>query len=501
MEGGYWLTREIFLRALSAVYLVAFLALSQQVIPLIGRNGLLPVSPLMESSEGAHISRLSLPSIFWLGSSDGVLLSAAYLGLALAVLALSGISNGFIFAALWILYLSYVNIGQVFFGYGWESLLLETGFAAIFLAPAFSLNRFRVDSPPPAVLFYFLRWTLFRLMFGAGMIKLRGDTCWHDFSCLLFHYETQPLPNPLSWYFHHLPPLIHTLGVIFNHFVELIVPWMFFLPREWRAAGGVATLIFQLLLILSGNLAWLNYLTIILCLSCFDDAHLQRLVPKKLLQRIPVHEKTHTSRARFACLYLVSALLCALSINPLLNMFSSSQVMNASFEPFHLVNTYGAFGSVGKERDEIIIEGTDELEITDKTVWREFEFHCKPGDVDRRPCVVSPYHYRLDWQLWFAAMSSFDKNPWFIHLIAKLLSGDKDVSGLLAKNPFSEKPPHFIRAMLYRYEFTKSSDSSWWTRRYLKVYFPPLTYDDPRLQSYLQIQDWNRDKIPNQQMQ
>ena len=467
--GPYWLTRFCFQRFLGFIYFIAFLVTLNQFRPLIGEHGLVPARLYLH-----RVKFWDAPGLFWINDSDRFLALTAWLGLCLSILAATGLGDSFgmflsvtVWFLLWLIYLSFVNVGQVFYGFGWETLLLETGFLAIFLGSS--------NTSPPTVIIWLLRWLLFRVMFGAGLIKLRGDACWRNLTCMFYHYETQPLPNPLSWYFHYLPPSVHKASVLFTHFVELIVPWGVFAPRFICYAAGIFTVAFQLLLILSGNLSWLNYLTLLLCIPCFDDAFLSRL--------IPIHPSTMgpVSEIRQAVLLMLAVLILVLSVKPALNLISRRQFMNASFEPLHLVNTYGAFGTVTKERNEIILEGTHDLVITSATEWREYEFKAKPGRVNRIPPFVAPYHYRLDWLMWFAAMSDYRYHPWIIDLIQKLLEGDRDVLRLLGNNPFPSAPPHYIRASLYYYHFnrpeTRKKTGEWWARTRLWDYLPPLSLD------------------------
>lgn len=491
----WWWTRFFFLRFLGLIYFVAFFSLNRQLLPLLGSHGLLPIDRFL-AEVVAHFGSTSaaftrLPTLFWLGASDGALIAASVVGTALSLLLLAGATNALLQLALWVLYLSFVQVGQIFYGYGWETLLLETGFLSIFLCPLRSIRPLPDKSPPPVAVIWLLRWLAFRLMFGAGLIKLRGDSCWRDLSCLLYHYETQPNPNPLSYFLHHLPPWFHQAGVLFNHFVEVVVPFMIFGPRPVRHVAGVFLVGFQVSLIVSGNLSFLNWLTLTVCLSCFDDQALGRLVPRRLRERLePKTAPEAPSMAQRGVSYALVAVVAFLSINPVANMLSPSQAMNASFEPLHLVNTYGAFGSVGRERYEVILQGTRSEVLDEKTEWVEYELPCKPGDVMRRPCVITPYHYRLDWQMWFAAMSRIEGEPWLVHLIYKLLQGDTSdpgVTSLLAKNPFPGEPPRFIRAELYRYEFTDPGDESgaWWRRTPAGTYLRPVAADDQEIRQYL----------------
>ncbi len=494
----YVLTRFLFLRCLGLIYGIAFLALALQLEPLIGSHGLLPAQPYLESfaggTDGGASDRvavaLELPTIFWLSCSDAVLRICSWIGVGLALAVVLGLANVPLLAALWVLYMSFVHIGQLWYGYGWEILLLETGFLAIFLCPLLD-PRPTAGTSPPHVVWWLLRWVLFRVMLGAGLIKLRGDSCWRDLTCMLYHYETQPLPSPLSWYLHQLPPAFHRLEVLFNHFVELIVPWTLFAPRRLRHIGGLFLVAFQITLIISGNLSFLNWLTLAICIPCFDDGALHRLFPRRWRDRLQSAERP-PSCPRQATAYALTALVLFLSIAPARNLLGARQVMNGSFDRLHLVNTYGAFGSVGRVRNEVILQGTEDATVTEATQWREYEFKCKPGDVNRRPCFVAPYQLRIDWQIWFAAMEDPRSNPWLIHLIAQLLRNDPGALSLLANNPFPGQPPRFIRAELYEYHFTHPGDATpaWWTRRRVGSYFPPLSLDSPAMQQFLRSREW-----------
>jgi Lipase maturation factor len=459
----FWLTRFCFQHALGFIYLAAFLVAANQFVPLLGEHGLQPVRRFVR-----HVPFRRAPSLFHLNCSDRFITATIFCGIALSVFALGGWSESFglgvsmiTWALLWMIYLSLVNVGQTFYGFGWETMLTETGFLAIFLGSS--------DTRPPVALMWLIIWVLFRTMFGAGMIKMRSDPCWRDLTCLYYHYETQPLPNPLSWYLHHSPHWTHKAGVLFTHFAQLLVPWFYFAPAPICYWAGGLTILFQITLILSGNLSWLNYITIVLCIPCFDDRLLGRLIslPYSMPESMALpHE--------IAVICLVVLVLC-LSVRPARNLFSRRQLMNASFEPLHLVNTYGAFGAVTRQRLEVIIKGTNAKVLDDTTQWHEYEFKGKPVTVRRRPCIVSPYHWRLDWQMWFAAMSPADFHPWIFVLVQRLLEGDRKILSLFARNPFPDAPPRYVRADWYRYQFTKPGERAWWTRTFVAEYLPPMT--------------------------
>src|SRR5882724_8408321 len=274
---SYWLTRFVILRLLGCVYAVAFLAAARQILSLIGSHGLLPVGSFLAQVQNALGSLSSgfvrLPSLFWFAHSDAVLQVAAWIGFALSCLVVAGYANAIVMAVLWGLYMSFVHIGQDWYGYGWEIQLLETGFLSIFLCPLLDGRPFP-RRPPPVVIIWLFRALIFRIMFGAGMIKIRGDQSWRDLTALYYHFETQPIPSPISRYLHFMPHWFHQAGTGWNHFVELVVPWFSFGPRHVRHVAGVLLITFQMFLIISGNLSFLNYLTIIPFLACFDDTFL-----------------------------------------------------------------------------------------------------------------------------------------------------------------------------------------------------------------------------------
>ena len=370
----YQITRFMILRLLGFVYAIAFLVAAMQLVPLIGQHGLTPADKfllLLQTHFGSRAgAMLHVPTFFWFGISDRALLIFSWTGLAISLVVLAGYANAIVLAILWAMYMSIVHIGQIWYGYGWEIQLLETGFLSIFLCPLLDGRPFPKYMPPILVIWLF-RWLGFRIMFGAGLIKLRGDPCWRDLTCLYYHYETQPIPNPVSRYLHFAPLWFHKFEVLWNHFVELIVPWFSFGPRTARHIAGVLLVTFQIFLIISGNLSFLNYLTIIPFLACFDDSFLGRFLPRSIVRRAQrAAQNSQPSRVNNGIAVALTIMVIWLSIPTVLNLASGRQLMNYSYDPLDLVNTYGAFGTVGRERDEIVFEGTDDAMITGNTTWK-----------------------------------------------------------------------------------------------------------------------------------
>lgn len=469
-ETEYWLSRFVIQRGIGLMYLIAFIVAINQFRPLLGEKGLLPVPQFL-----SRINFKQSPSIFHWHYSNRFFSIVAWIGLTLSILATTGISDSgslwfsiLIWFLLWVIYLSIVNVGQLFYGYGWESLLLEAGFYMIFMGP--------MQFYAPVLVIFIIRWLVFRVEFGAGLIKMRGDECWRNLTCLNYHHETQPMPNPLSRFFHHLPERFHKMETFFNHCIQLGVVWLLFFPQPIASIAAVFIILSQLYLIISGNYAWLNYLTLILAFSGIGDEYLQFIIPVTVPAEL-------VNPLFFQLIIITLTLLVAyMSIGPVKNMLSSHQRMNASFNPLHLVNTYGAFGSVSRKRYEIIIEGTTDENITDQTEWKAYEFKGKPGDPGETPPQIAPYHFRLDWQMWFAAMTSIQSNPWLIRLIRKLLENNQSILKLLKSEPFNQTAPNYIRASLFQYEYTTSDEQvksdNFWKRTFVQNYLPPQSLND-----------------------
>ncbi|WP_405719104.1 lipase maturation factor family protein [Streptomyces sp. NBC_01537] len=460
----YWLSRLVIQRGLAAVYLVAFLSAANQFRALIGEHGLLPVPDFLE-----RVPFRRAPSLFQLSYSDRLFATVAWTGVALsAVLAAGAADHVPLWAAmaawalLWALYLSIVNVGQTWYAFGWESLLLEAGALAVFLG--------NERTAPPVLVLWLMRWLVFRVEFGAGLIKMRGDACWRDLTCLYYHHETQPMPGPLSWFFHHLPKPLHRIETAANHFAQLVVPVALFTPQPVASAAACLIVATQLWLILSGNFSWLNWLTVLLAVSAFDGSI---VAAPPALPAAPV--------AYEAVVLAFTALVAVLSYWPVRNLVSRRQLMNVSFNRLHLVNAYGAFGSINRIRLEVAVEGTDEPVITPHTVWREYGFKGKPGDPRRLPRQFAPYHLRLDWLMWFAGISASYAWPWFVPFLGKLLENDPATLKLLRTNPFPDAPPTHVRARLYHYRFTDwatlRATGAWWRRTLVREYLPPVSLE------------------------
>lgn len=474
--GVQWL----FLRLLALVYLAAFASLFVQVEGLVGSRGILPVSELLEWVRGRTglEGYWLLPTLCWLGSGDGFLLGLCGAGAVLAGLLLFRIAPLPILFLLWALYLSLVNVSQLFLGYQWDHLLLETGFLAILLAPAGL--RPAATEPPRAVL-WLLRLLLFRLMFSSGMVKLlSGDPSWWSLTALEFHYWTQPLPTWIGYYAHQLPSSFHRASTAMTFVIEIAAPFLIFGPRRLRLVACGLLAGFQITIALTGNYAFFNLLTLALCLCLLDDEAL----PRWAKPDEPSASSKRSPSWRPWVVAPLAATLLLLSAAELFTVLGRRSLVAPLFPlrrilaPLSLVNPYGLFAVMTTTRPEIVVEGSDDGET-----WRAYEFSWKPGDPRRRPAFVAPHQPRLDWQMWFAALGSCEDNPWLIRFLSRLLEASPPVVELLPKNPFPAGPPRFIRTNLYDYHFadleTHQREGVFWERRFLGPFCPVLSRDAP----------------------
>ena len=455
-----WIAREIVQRGVAAVYVLAFLSTFHQFPVLLGEKGLLPVPAFL-----ARAGDRAGPTLFrHVPYSDALLRGMCLLGMLLGLAVVVGLpqqgpawSMLAVFGAMWVMYLSIVSVGQIFYGYGWESMLLECG-ALMGLLGSHAV-------PPPQLMILFLLWLLIRLEFGAGMIKMRGDGSWRDLTAMDHHHETQPMPGPLSRTAHLMPRWWHRAEVLGSHAVQLGIIWLVLAPQPVASFAACAVIATQLFLVVTGNYAWLNWLTILVACAAISDGFWRWLVggpfPGWSWFGVPLKADGGGAGADVSSPLwwpvLVAAAfagLAVLSRKPLANLFSSHQLMNASFDRFHLVNAYGAFGSMTERRYEVLIEGTEDAagqEAAEET-WQAYEFRGKPGDLRRPPRQVAPYHLRLDWQMWFLALRP-GAEPWFVALLERLADGDPGVRRLLARDPFDGRGPTALRVRycLYRY--------------------------------------------------
>jgi hypothetical protein len=467
----------LFLRLLALVYLAAFASFGLQAEGLVGNGGILPLAADLQAitTESGTRGYWLYPSVFWLNSGDVALQFVSLTGIGASLLLFGNILTRLMLPLLFVLYLSVVYAGQVFFNFQWDFMLLEAGFLAIFLPWG-----------SPLVIWLF-HWLLFRVRFLSGISKLQsGDPAWANFTALDYYFETQPLPHVGSWLAHQLPEWILRSGVGWVFFVELLVPFLVFMPRRPRMFAAWATILTQILIMLTSNHNFFNLLSMLLCLLLFDDRALRRIrLPKATTgfgwfsRGLPVTAgipgRVATAGAGLLTVLIVSSTLTmmwsTLSKQPLP---AFNEVVVRGLVQWHVVNNYHVFPVMTTERPELIIEGS-----SDGETWQVYGFRYKPGELTRRPAFNIPHQPRLDWQMWFAALAPpYTRVSYWIHdFIQRLLEGSPEVLALLEHNPFPGQPPRYVRARLELYRFTtpvqKKATGQWWISEPIGLYLPP----------------------------
>ncbi|MDA1044225.1 MAG: lipase maturation factor family protein [Verrucomicrobia bacterium] len=508
----YLFSRWLFIRALAGIFLIAFMSLWVQIDGLIGSQVILPAVEIIAHLRGSGTENAALkwPTLLWLSPSDAMLHGMCAAGSILsAMLLVTGCLPGLVLTLLVMLYLSLATAGQIFLGYQWDILLLETGFLAIFLAPLHLRLTRRSGTPPSRIAIFLMHWLIFRLMFRSGLVKLASnDDVWWNLSALKHHYWTQPLPTLPAWYMHQLPMGFQKSSVALTFAIELAVPFLFFAPRRLRQCGALATMFLMLVIMLTGNYTFFNWLTIALCILLLDDS----VWPSRLRGNDPLASTAPARRKPLTLVWAGRAVLLALSTawlimtvpqtwqtvqqtvylrharraahlpEPERQKWMPARVrpkpvgalsarMNDAVAPFRVVGQYGLFANMTENRPEIIVEGSD-----DGIAWHAYAFKWKPGDVLRAPAFVAPHQPRLDWQMWFAALGDPQYVHWFPPFLKALLENRPAVIRLLDQNPFPEHPPRYVRARLFEYTFTDMKThretGAWWSREARGNYIP-----------------------------
>jgi predicted DCC family thiol-disulfide oxidoreductase YuxK len=482
----------LFLRVLGLIYFVAFVSLRVQILGLIGSHGMMPVNQFLQEASRAYglDAYRVVPTLAWLNSSDAALTLMCSAGALCGLLVSLGLFTAPALALCWLFYLSLSAAGQEFLSFQWDALLLEAGFLSIFLAPRtiveFPWAR-RRPGQPPSIILWLQRWLFFRLMFLSGAVKLlSGDPSWRSLTALNYHYWTQPIPTPVGWYAAQLPAWFQILSTAIMFAVELAVPFLIFAPRRFRHFAAMVIASLELLIALTGNYAFFNLLTIALCILLLDDSFFGRSLPQTFNQFSGVSrgvERREPPVRRVAKLALIAlaALILVVSGAEIMETFGHANALpvfvrqwTGRIASLELVNSYGLFAVMTTQRVEIVVEGSNDAQN-----WQPYEFKYKPGNLARRPPWVAPHQPRLDWQMWFAALGNYQQNPWFTNFMLRLLQGSPDVLALLAKNPFPDEPPRYVRAMSYEYHVTdlatKRQTGNWWMREPEGRYFPEVS--------------------------
>lgn len=453
----YTASAHLFVRLLGMVYVFAFGAFLFQIKGLLGSNGILPIRKFLQFVK-ARVKNpyYHVPTVFWIKSDDKTLFGVVLAGTICALLLLGGVYPPLMLAILYILYLSIVSAGQDFLSFGWEMFLLEI------TANAFFLSLTVIPNP---VIWLSLNLLLFRFHFQGGLVKLQSrDPNWRNLRGVAFHYQTQPLPNAQAWYAYHLPLWFQKLSCALMLVIEIAIPFFIFTTDDVRLGVFFGFVGLQFFIWFTGNFSFLNYLTVALCTILIAD---------KFLYYPIVAVDTPWGLELF--LSLIGIVLLFPQVVNLWNSLLFPRLPYLSdlvsyLQPFHIGTRYGIFAVMTTERIEIVIEGSE-----DGFIWKEYLFRYKPSELNRRPRRIAPYQPRLDWQMWFLPFSYYEAESWLQSFCFHLLKGTPEVLKLIRYNPFSEKPPKYVRGLAYDYVFTSPGEKGWWKRTLRGRYTPDLT--------------------------
>ena len=468
VDDNYQLASWLVLRGVALIYLIAFLSLAVQITGLSGPNGILPFEQALEHAYRNNGWRAwwYIPNVFWISASDTALLLAAWGGALFALLVLFGYWQTTSLVIAYVLYVSLFHAGNLFLSFQWDTLLMETGFLAIFLA----------RGGPNRLLIFMFHWLLFRFRFMSGFFKLyKEDPTWLDLTTLHYYFETQVLPHGASWYFHQLPEWILSGGVLLVYFTELIVPFFIFLPRRWRITAAWITIFMQLLIMATSNHNFVNLLVIVLCIFLLDDRYLRGFIPDWLRKRMQINGTRRQATISKTLLAMASAMILLTSVfifgqrtlqlqfpEPLRQTFATTMSLGIG----HIFHVYPV---MQVERQELEIQGSH-----DGVNWLSYSFKYKPGPVNQRPRMNIPHQPRLDWMMWFLPPQARSDDFWLHLFLIRLQQGSPQVLSLLEFNPFEGKPPRYLRVLAYDYRFTtreeKAETGDWWVREYLGVF-------------------------------
>jgi uncharacterized membrane protein YphA (DoxX/SURF4 family) len=529
---GHLVPRWLFLRAIGLIYFSAFYSLLFQIRGMLGPQGLLPAgSYLVEVAKlTGHARFWYAPTLFWLASGDHALVALCWVGLVASVLLFINLWPRGILAVCFACFLSFVAAAQDFSGYQSDGMLLSAGFISFFLAPGGLRPRWGQDQPPSRASCFLLRLLWFSIYFESGIAKyFGGDPSWRDLSAMNEYYQNGPLPTWIGWYAHQLPAWFHTTTAGFTLCLELLVPWMLWLPRRARIFCFFLVTFLQIGIILTANYAFLNYLVLVLGIFLLDDIFLVRFLPlgsgqsvREALQQLspgawykslqavfegsgekivlslsPRPANTPEARAAqdgsdlgprstgwvvvaaigvwtralfLAWVFYAMTFLMLLQMSPGLPLPAKPVT---ALEPFRIANSYGLFGRMTWARYEIEFQGSN-----DGVNWVAYPFRYKPENLNEAPGIYAPYQPRFEWNLWFASLASWRENPFVVRTEQQLLLDNRDVLALFRWNPFSSAPPLRVRAVIWQYWFTdratKRATGNWWRREYRGLYAPTL---------------------------
>ncbi len=505
-EPGHLWPRWLWLRALGLIFGSAFYSLLFQINGLIGPRGILPAGDYLRrvAAQLGWLRFWYAPTLLWLNAGTHALAFLCWAGLVASLLLVVNVwPRGMILVGL-TCFLSFVTAAQDFSSYQSDGMLLSAGFLSLFFAPPGFRPGPGITQPPSRASLAMLRWLWFTIYFESGLVKiLSHDPHWRHLTALDDYYQNGPLPNWIGWYAQQMPHSVQAAIALATLIIELGVSWMIFLPRPLKILCFCLVTPFQIGIILTANLTFLNYFVLALGFLLLDDRILRPLL-HKLSSRLKVppsksakadvqlqdgqgaagHRQSLSIAGgirlrRFLAGFLLGWVFYDTAV--LLVMipvpgFPAPTLPIAVLEPFRIANQYGLFAVMTTARYEIEFQGT-----RDGTHWEAYPFRYKPQDVRQAPRCYAPYQPRFDWNLWFATLGSWREYPWVTRAEVLLLRNDPAVLSLFAGNPFPDRPPLAVRTVRWQYWFTdlatRRRTGLWWRREFRGLYGPVVELD------------------------
>ena len=533
---GHLWARWLFLRSLGLVFFSAFYSLAFQIRGLIGPEGILPAGEYLKrlGENSGHMAYWLAPTLLWLNSGPVALQVLCWSGLVASILLALNLWPRAAVAVCLVAFLSFVSAAQDFSSYQSDGMLLAAGFLCLFFAPPGLRPGLGERQPPSRASLFLLRWLWFRIYFESGLVKmLSGEPQWRDLTAMDHYYENGPLPDWIGWYAQQLPHPYQAGIALFTLVTELGLVWMLFLPRRWRIVCFFIVTPFQIGIILTANLAFLNHFVLALGVLLLDDRFLRSVFARPGLratnqkqeiagstleiQKAGSENRSSTIETRSAapdfgpatpnssaspwslitrrwsllfsyvslvarhaslfltaiCLSWISYVTTALLLLMLAPWLPLPSAPIEALEPFRIANQYGLFAVMTRARYEIEFQGS-----RDGTAWVAYPFRYKPQDPREPPRLYAPYQPRFDWNLWFASLGHWRENMWVVRTETLLLKNSPSVLSLFAGNPFPGAPPREVRAVVWQYWFTdlttKRATGLWWRRELRGLYAPAL---------------------------
>jgi Lipase maturation factor len=488
--------RWLFLRALGCIYFSAFFPLVFQIRGLIGPNGILPANEYLQAVTGTFGRARGIwfaPTLLWFSGGNHILMALCWVAMVASLLLVLNLWPRGMLVICFACFLSFVAAAQDFSGYQSDGMLLEAGFISLFFAPPGMRPGFGRTSPPMRASLFLLQWEWFRIYFESGIAKIMsGDPQWRHFTAMDEYYQNGPLPTWIGWYIEHLPHWFHASTVVATLALELVLVWMLFLPRRWRILCFFIVTPWELGVIFTANYTFLNYLVLALGVLLLDDEFLVRFLPQEwkhsfAREAMPLQSQTESSR-RFRAQFKIAKLSLTGIIFVWIFYATAAEMIwmvapvpvptlpVVALEPFRIANRYGLFAVMTRGRYEIEFQGSD-----DEQTWVAYPFRYKPQDPAKPPGIYAPYQPRFDWNLWFASLGSWQEYSIVPRTEVRLLANDSEVLNLFENNPFPQKPPRQVRAVLWQYWFTtmaeKRAQGLWWRRQFLGLYAPTIERD------------------------